>query len=180
MEPTDLHRLRAEARAAYERGRVRLAVLAGALAIGPTALALSTWPDQLVTLPLFALAFVAIAVAVWRGGELGRGAIAGVIGGSVPVIAMVIASHVSHVCHGGFCLAICVPICALAGMLTGGFLAWRGARAGAARFWTAAGGVGSSIAAMACVPMGLGATIGLLMGLAAAAVPGALFARASD
>lgn len=178
MERSELAQLRRRARTRYERSRVRLALTHALLALPPMLLALLVWSRPGLTLVLSALLFAAIGLAVFRGRDAARGATAGVIAGSVPLLGLVLAPHLGHLCSGGFCMSMCVPVCFAGGALAGGYLAWRSIKTpGSAVFWAVAGVIGSVTAAMGCIPMGLGATAGMAAGFAIAAVPGLALAR---
>src|SRR5262245_27392014 len=122
------------ARGAYARAHffsaLRGVALAGVLALAAVGLhrtAPSTW------FVATALA-VALAVLVWRGGELRRGALAGVLAGLPVFIAPTIVFAIAHGrlqcpdCELGptfTCLAACFGTSSLAGVIVGGFVAMR-------------------------------------------------------
>ncbi|MEZ4426890.1 MAG: hypothetical protein R3A51_04255 [Nannocystaceae bacterium] len=178
MGPSEMTALRRRARAAYERGRLRLALPLALAGAAPALVALLTWDRPWTTAGCFLAVYALLAYCLWRGGGASRGATSGLIAGSIPVLALAIIGPFGHFCGvGGVCMATCVPVCFGGGVAAGAFLAWRGLRAQqGAGFWIAAGLVGAATAAMACVPVGLGATAGLVVGLALAAVPGSVIA----
>jgi hypothetical protein len=178
MERSELQRLRVEARRGYERGRLRIALTHALLAAAPMILTLTVWPGATTPIVLAVLLYVAMAALLWLGRDAGRGAVAGLVAGSLPLVSLVVATRFGHLCGGGFCVSLCVPICLAGGVLAGSYVAWRGLRSpGSLPFWAAAGIVGSLTAAIGCVPMGLGATLGLVAGFGLAAVPGAALAK---
>ena len=165
--------MRKRARAAYERGRRRAAIATGLFITAPALLALQTWGSRPLTLLLSVLLFAALVGARWRGGPAFAGAFLGLLVGSLPLMTLsVLRSAGGHLCFAGLCMQACVPVCFGSGLIAGILLASR-ARRGAASlsYWSGAGTVGGLSAALGCVPLGMGAGLGMLAGLALTALP---------
>ncbi len=176
MEPIDDRRLRRRARWAYERGRLRAALTCACLTGAPALLALSTFRRPGFSLELSAVIFAVVAFLVWRGRESGRGAVRGLWAGTIPLMALVLARSVGEsLCGTGFCFAASVPICFAAGIAAGAYVVWRAVRSRAPlSYWASAGIVASLTAALGCVPIGLGASLGLAAGFLLVSLPAAV------
>jgi hypothetical protein len=116
--------LRARARTAYERSRLRFALtLAPAAAVLPiTSMALGTpAPSAMILGTLLVLLLVA---TTWRGGALARGGFSGLKVGLLPLALAHAAKLYGHVCTPEGCTTLCVPACASGGVAAGLLLEW--------------------------------------------------------
>lgn len=173
MAPADLRALEQRARDAYERARWRRALVNAWPVAALLALAVGTGVTWSRALP-FALANLIVAtIALQRGRELGRAVITGWIAGSVPLVVSLLACRVPHACVAGTCYQWCVPACMLAGAIAGVWVMRRAMRSSDGRTGHAL--VGAAIActtgAIGCMALGLGGTLGMLVGVALASAP---------
>jgi hypothetical protein len=119
----DVALLRAQVRRRYERTRLARAVTAALAAVAVTAPVL-TWVDALnVALMLWGLVGAAVFGLVYRGGVSARAALPGFVGGSAACACSVMGQMGGHVCVGGECHDLCMPICAAGGALGGALVA---------------------------------------------------------
>lgn len=179
----DVRALRA-ARRSYEWGRVRAALMRGALAaatVGVVAFAMV----GARALPWVAATLATVALAEWRGGSLARGARRGVLAGAITLLLPL--SILRPCCatgaptEGDCCTMpqVCVVSGAIVGLALSLLLPRAAARRGEAAAGMALGAI--AVAALRCGPLFLGETAGLLGGLvagiAAAALADAALAR---
>src|SRR5258708_1042792 len=120
----ELSQLESTVRRAYERGRLvhALRVTAPLLALGAFALLLDRRPA--VMLGLGGLLFVTEALFVWRGQQLGRGALAGLAGGAIPLAFGLCMQVYARWCGGMAQMPGCTTICPAGGLLAGLWIAW--------------------------------------------------------
>ena len=78
--------LRAAARAAYERGRLRRALTTGTFVVAPVLLSVQTWGLRSFALWAGLVGYVAFVAATWRGQRAAMGAFVGLVAGSIPLI----------------------------------------------------------------------------------------------
>ena len=168
--------LRARARRAYERGRLRRA-LPVAVAIPPVAsLAFVQCVDPLPSV-LCALALaVGVAVLLYRGQDWGRGARAGLAAGMAPFAFPILVEA-----SGSPALCELLPwFCAAGGVFAGLVLASR-RRALVKKpsaYWIAAALVAALAGAVGCLIAGVAGLLGLAAGLAVGAAPALVLAKA--
>ncbi len=168
--------LRARARRAYERGRVRRA-LPVAAAIPPVAsLAFVQCVDPLASsLCAVALAFL-VGLLLYRGQDWGRGARAGLAAGLAPFAFPILIEAV-----GSPALCELLPwFCAAGGVCAGFVLASR-RRTRVERpthYWIAAALVAALAGAVGCLIAGAAGLLGLAAGLTIGAAPAWVLARA--
>ena len=168
----NLDRTLKRARLRYEWVRARRALLGFLPVFGLVGVAcvLSDLPERALG---FGLAlFVVGALVLWYGRDLRRSVLPGVAAGVVPMLLVLGAGHVGHVCAGPTCTSVCLAAClaggALAGFVVGASKAARDAGVG---FWLAASSVALLTGAMACARLGLAGLAGLMVGYGAGMVP---------
>jgi len=162
----ELTQLESNVRRAYERGRVAHAVRVTAplLALGAFVLLLDGRPA--VMLGLGALLFVTEALFVWRGQQLGRGALAGLVGGVIPLTFGLCMQVYGRFCGGLPMMAGCTAVCGTGGLLAGLWIAWLARRQTTpSSFVFAAGASALLVGAIGCACAGAGGFAGLLGGL---------------
>jgi hypothetical protein len=175
----DLAALERRARAAYERARWWHAVIASWPLAVLLAISLAADVGLARALP-FAIVGGALAiVCMQRGGELGRAVITGWIGGSLPLVAALVACRIPHACVAGTCYAWCMPACIVAGAVAGAWVMRRALARPHGRTGHAIVGalVATLTGAMGCMALGIGGTLGMLLGLALASAPTWVLAR---
>lgn len=117
-------------------------------------------------LSIGALLFATGVVFLWHGRELGRGALAGVLAGLVPLAFGVCVRAYQGLCHGAMFMPGCVAACVVGGIAAGTWLAFVAARqpAGVA-FVASAAGLALLTGAMGCSCAGPVGVAGMLVGL---------------
>ena len=168
----ELNQVRANARRAYEGGRMRhaLAIAAPLLAL----VGLTAWlqPRPTFVLVIGALLFVAGAVFLWRGQQLGRGALAGVLAGLVPLSLGVCVRLYQALCHDGMFMPGCVAACAVGGIAAGAWIAHVAARRPANLVFVASAvGLALLTGALGCSCAGPVGVTGMLVGLLVPVAP---------
>lgn len=171
IEPTSVER---RARRAYELARLRAA------ALGVVPLALVVAAAALVShragaaLSFGAVAVIAGGFMLWYGRGPQRAVLPGLAAGILPLALALCANH-AHACGSQACASLCLPACAIGGVIAGLMVARTAARrrAGVA-FWASASAVAVAIGAMGCACIGSSGVVGLVVGYAAGVVPGAL------
>lgn len=164
MTPDDVFKT---ATAAYERGRLRWAALSVLpLAIVPLG---SYAVGQRLGSSIFlgAALLGAGVVMLWRGQEWARGLSTGLKAGVVPLALSHAAALYGHVCTPSGCTSLCVPACALGGVVAGLIVAVAAARSVAPLKVLAAGGATAClVGAFGCSCVGLGGIAGMMLGTA--------------
>ena len=168
--------LRARARRAYERGRLRRA-LPVAVAIPPVAsLAFVQGVEPLPSVLCAIALAIAVAVLLYRGQDWGRGARAGLAAGMAPFAFPILVEA-----SGSPALCELLPwFCAAGGVCAGLVLASR-RRALVKKpsaYWIAAALVAALAGAVGCLIAGVAGLLGLAAGLAVGAAPALVLAKA--
>jgi hypothetical protein len=174
----ELSQLESSVRSAYERGRLvhALRLTAPLLLLGGFALLFDRRPA--VMLGLGGLLFVTEAIFVWRGQQLGRGALAGLAGGAIPLAFGLCMQAYGRWCGGLPMMASCTVVCGAGGLLAGLWIAWVARRQPSPfSFVLAAGASALLVGSIGCACAGAGGFAGLLGGLLLPVV--AMRARAS-
>jgi len=156
-------------RAAYERGRRRLALLRSAWAVpfGVFALLVLGAPTGLALLITVALATV-FAFTQSAGQSIGRGGRMGLLFGLVPLISPWFVESTHLCCVGGACSTNCLQMCALGGLLAGVGLALVARRDPVPLRFAAGGGlVMLAASGLGCAAMEWGGLLGVGAGLIA-------------
>ncbi|HET9955323.1 MAG TPA: hypothetical protein VFQ61_12500 [Polyangiaceae bacterium] len=177
MESIELDQVMRRARRAYELGRARRALMGVAPVVFIVACAACVTHRPVSTL-WFGLAAVAVGgLMLWYGRDPQRAVLPGVLAGLVPLILAIGANRI-HVCGPHGCGTLCVPACAIGGVVAGLAVAGVGQqRRAGAWFWLSASGLALLTGAMGCACIGYSGVLGLLGGFLAGLVP-ALVRRA--
>jgi hypothetical protein len=169
---TSVLALQARARRAYASGRLASALLRSVPLVPLVWLTSSRCSEPAGILAGGAGLFAAVTFCLWRGEVWRRGVPAGLLAGSIPMLAPVVMRAANHVCGAGVCL-LTPTLCILAGLAGGlalGALAPRPREAGGIPFFTAcliAGFAGS----VGCLIYGLIGVGGMALGFLAGATP---------
>ncbi|MFO7178502.1 MAG: hypothetical protein DIU78_007390 [Pseudomonadota bacterium] len=178
MGSIDVASIRKRARRAYELGRVRLSLVGilPVLLIAAVAAALAIRPAS--TLVFGGVTVLLGAALLWYGRDPQKAVLPGVAAGLAPLALSLCASRV-HACGASGCGTLCVPACALGGVVAALALARVVARRGAG-FWFfgSASALCLLTGAMGCACLGYSGVIGLLVGFGVGSLPG-LVRRAS-
>ena len=162
----DMNRLESNLRRAYERGRIVHALIVAAPVFGLGALALLLDRRPAILLGLSGLLFVTEALFVWRGQQLGRGALAGLAGGAIPLGFGLCMQVYGSWCGGLALIPGCTAVCAAGGMLAGIWIAWVARKQPSPlSFVFAAGATALLVGSIGCACAGVGGVAGLLGGL---------------
>ncbi|HEX2870787.1 MAG TPA: hypothetical protein VHP33_06010 [Polyangiaceae bacterium] len=170
MESTD--QIERRARRSYELARLWRAVagFSPILLVVAAAALLANRPSA--TLAFGLSTFGVGAALLWYGRDLRRAVLPGVVAGLVPLILVLCARHVEHMCMGDACMTLCLPVCAIGGVLTGLTLAAIGLRGRHGwGFWVASSVVALLTGAMGCACVGLAGLAGLALGFGVGLVP---------
>ncbi len=162
----DSNTARARAERAYEFGRFRRAAVLSTplLSLSILAACMGTKPIPnviagagILTLALFFL---------YRGQALGRAVFPGVVAGLVPLAFALGARSYGHVCMPDRCVSLCIPACALGGVLAGVIIArTAGSCASRVSFVVGANAIALLVGALGCSCVGYGGVVGLGVGL---------------
>ncbi|HEY8943590.1 MAG TPA: hypothetical protein VIM73_04980 [Polyangiaceae bacterium] len=183
MASIDIDQFERRARAQYEWARAKRAIV-GLAPFSLVAAAAAFMAERpAVALVLGGVVFVWAALLLWYGREPRRAVLPGIGAGLVPLTFALCATLVEHGCMGDGCLRVCIPACAIGGVVAGLTVAGIGhrRRQGAA-FWISASAIALLTGAMGCASAGYVGVGGMLVGYAAGLVPSglrALFGAAS-
>jgi hypothetical protein len=174
MHSIDLSRVRRRVRWAYELARLRRALLGVAPLVVIVLLSACVAHRPVSTL-WFGLATVSIgALMLWYGREPQRAVLPGIAAGLVPLVFALCANYL-HVCTAEGCSSLCVPACALGGVVAGLAVASVGnQRRAGLWFWVSASSLALLTGAMGCACIGYSGIVGLGLGFGAGMVPGLL------
>ncbi|MGD0835931.1 MAG: hypothetical protein ABSB49_04710 [Polyangia bacterium] len=163
------------ARMRYEGARLRRALIgfAPVLVVVILAARFSQRPSSALG---FGLAMFAMGIVLlWYGRDLKRAVLPGIAAGLLPLVLVLCANHVKHVCLGGTCMTLCVPACAVGGIVAGLATSSVGVRhKSRVAFWLAMSALALLTGAMGCSCIGHGGVVGLALGFGAGTVPGLL------
>jgi hypothetical protein len=111
---------------------------------------------------------------LWYGRDPQRAVLPGIAAGPVPLVLALCANNM-HSCGLEGCASLCVPACALGGVVAGSAVASVGnQRRAGIWFWLSASALALLTGAMGCACIGYSGVIGLGIGFAAGVVPGLL------
>ena len=178
MDRVDDNELRDRARHAYERARMRAAVLGAwpvLVLMGVCfALGMRTW----FVVAVASVHAIVVVAFLHRGRACGRAVTLGWLAGSLPFVVSLLGCRVPHACAGGSCMAWCLPACLLASFVAGALVVrhalGRGTDRREAAF--AAATIAALTGGMGCAMLGLGGAVALLGGLAIVTAPAMLVA----
>lgn len=182
MHSIDLTQVQRRVRVAYELGRLRRALL-GVLPVALLAVVAACVAHRPSSTLGFGFAAVALAAfMLWYGRDPQKAVLPGVAAGLVPLVLALCANHV-HACGSESCSTLCVPACALGGLVAGLAVASVGnQRKAPVWFWLSASSLALLTGAMGCACIGYAGVVGLGVGFGAGVVPGLMrraFARAN-
>ncbi len=157
---------RRAARVAYEQHRARSAALfALPLLLFPVLGCCLGAAERTACVVAIALLAVGV-VALWRGQVAARALWPGVLAGLLPLGLALAARSYGHACLGGSCTSLCVPACALGGLLAGVAVAYAARRSKApARYALVAGSAALLVGCLGCSCVGYAGMLGLALGL---------------
>lgn len=161
------------ARLRYEWTRARRAVLGFLPVFVLVAVACALGDRPWWALLFGLLLFMAGVVALSYGRGARRAVLPGLAAGMAPLVLVLLARHVGHVCGGAECTSLCLQACVVGGAIAGlavGFT--KGARTAGAAFWVAASFVAVLTGAMACARLGISGIVGLVSGYLVGLLPG--------
>lgn len=161
----------AAAKAAYQRGRAKLALTHAAPALVYMAIALLAGSEHHVAALGFA-AFVAGALAVFLGGPFGRSVLPALVYGALPFAVTHVVQSFGHVCIPGGCVSWCMPACAATGLVVGVAFARRAERdRDPLVFFVAGFPLIVATGALGCRCIGYGSIVGLALGMLLVTLP---------
>jgi hypothetical protein len=169
----DLQALERRARAAYERGRLRHALVGAWPVLALAALALGLGGRAWAVGMVAAMLLVVVVAFLHRGGAAARAVVPGLLGGSPPMLAWLLSCRVPHGCAGPGCTDRCMLVCFTAALLGAAFLARRCQTMadGRREALLAGGAVAALVGGMGCIVLGAVGLSGLALGLLVIAVP---------
>lgn len=163
----DLNRVESNVRRAYERARFLHAVKTSAPLLCIAVLVSLVDRRPAVVLGIGGLLFVTDALFVWRGQQFGRGALAGLTGGAIPLV-FGLCMQLYQRWYGGMLLTPgCTALCTAGGVLAGLWITWLARRQPSPlAFAFAAGTTALLLGSIGCACAGIAGAFGLLGGLA--------------
>lgn len=174
MDPVELLRLRRRVRWAYELARLRGALLGAAPVLAVVIAAAYFGHRSSSTLGFGAAAVAAGVGMLWYGRDPQRAVLPGVMAGLVPLVLALCANQV-HACGVDGCTTLCVPACAVGGVVAGLAVAGVGnQRKAGPWFWVSASALALLTGSMGCACIGSAGVVGLGLGFGAGMVPGLL------
>ncbi|HLV64401.1 MAG TPA: hypothetical protein VKY73_01255 [Polyangiaceae bacterium] len=172
MASIDVVGLRKRARFAYELGRLRLSILGVVPVLLVVLAAASVANRPASTLAFGAATILAGGALLWYGREPRKAVFPGIAAGLVPLVLSLCAGRV-HTCGVNGCGTLCVPACALGGVVAGLAVARVAARRGLGLwFFIPASALCLLTGAMGCACLGYSGVVGLVVGFGAGLVPG--------
>jgi hypothetical protein len=174
MVSIDLARLEQRARARYELGRLRRALL-GVCPLLPLVLLALWFTARPASTACFGLGAIALGASMlWYGRDPQRAVLPGVAAGLIPLALSLCANQI-HQCGPGGCTSFCAPACTLGGAVAGLAIASVGRRRRLGiRFWLGASWIALLTGAMGCSCVGYTGLLGLGVGVALGVVPALL------
>ena len=167
----------ARARGAYERGRLRDAIVAAWPVLLAILIALRLGHSIAWIAAIGTALLVAVVALRWRGREIGRGVGPGLMAGIAPLIIPALTVNTLNTCSAVSCADNCALWCRLscvgAGIVAGALVGFRAANVGPGwlRFLVSAIAVAAATGAMGCLLGGSVGVAGMLLGFAAGAIP---------
>jgi hypothetical protein len=174
MASTDLAHLQRRVRWAYELGRLRRALLGVAPVV--VIVAVAAWvAHRPVSTLWFGLVTVFVGAAMlWYGRDPQKAVLPGIAAGLVPLVFALCANNM-HACSADGCSTLCVPACALGGVVAGLTVASVGnQRKAGPWFWVSASTLALLTGAMGCACISYSGFLGLGVGFSAGMLPGVL------
>jgi len=172
MDSIDLLRVERRARVRYEWARTRRALLGAVPVVLVTTVAAWVGGRAATVSLIGSVVFVWAVLLLWYGREPRRALLPGFAAGLVPLTFALCANLLEHGCTGSACLRLCVPACAIGGVIAGLAVAAVGHRRRYGPvFWLSASGIALLTGAMGCACVGYSGVVGMLVGYAAGLVP---------
>jgi hypothetical protein len=179
MASIDLEGLRGKARAAYEWGRVRRAVVGFAPVFALVALASALAGGFGDIAPFGCALFAAGVAALWYGREPKRAVVPGLVAGLLPFVLTLSAMRMGSACFGAHCSSVCLAACVAGGLCAGYVIGRTGVRRRYGfGYYLTGSAVSVLTGAMGCVCLGAAGLGGLALGYGMGVVP-ALALRAA-
>jgi len=177
MASIDLSHVERRARVRYEWARAKRALLGLVPVVLITATAARLGDRAVLVVLLGSVVFVWGVFLIWYGQEPRRAVLPAVAAGLLPLTFALCANLVEHGCAGTACFHLCVPACAIGGVVAGLTVAAVGhRRRHGLVFWLSASGIALLTGAMGCACVGYSGMVGMLVGYAAGLVPSGLLA----
>jgi hypothetical protein len=175
METTELA---ARALRAYERGRFSRALRVAPFVVAAAGVAIACGRPLAMTC---ALGCALLPLAVWllvRGGNVGRAVAPGLGAGWAALSLPLLLRTAGHACFGSACMSLCLPVCALGGVLSGALIGVLARRdGGGLGYVVAAAAIAGLSGAMGCSLGGSFGILGMAAGVVAGGAPILLAAR---
>ncbi len=169
----DLNEIEKRVHRAYEWGRAKRAAVLSVVVAAASAAFVSAAPHVSLAAGLATALTAATFVFLWRGQELERGLLTGMVAGSVPLLLAFAARPFGHGCEiGGQCYSWCLPACALGGAIATAIVARAARRSNdIPAFGVAAGFTTMASGALGCTCVSLGGALALVAVFVLSAVP---------
>lgn len=176
MAPSELV-LEQRLRRAYEWSRLRRA-LVGFVPVVILMLAAVVFGGRVSTVVVVGpLLFAFGVLSLWRGRELGRGVLPGVLAGGAALLLVLCANRMGHYCTGESCMSWCIPACVAGGLLGGAYVGALGVRQRrGSGYWVSASAITLLVGALGCSCVGYSGMIGLALGYGVLALGSAVTA----
>jgi len=167
MDSTDLSQLERRARRRYEWARARRAILGFAPVLMIIAIAALENRHPLSALMFGSALFLVGVGLLWYGRDIRRAVLPGLGMGLFPLAMALCANHIGHACMGDRCMSLCVPVCAVGGLVAGIGTSIIGVRwKQGVQFWAGAAVLTLLTGAMGCSCVGFGGIAGMAVGYA--------------
>lgn len=174
MDSPDLDRLERHLRRRYELARATRAFVGVVPVIPLVAVMGLVARDALGPLVGIGAALFAVGAGfLWYGRDVGRAVLPGLAAGLLPLVTAICVRATDHDCTGPSCMTVCIPACAIGGILAGVAISAVGWK-----YRLGVGYVASAIAiallvgAMGCACVGFAGVVGLGLGMLVGAIPG--------
>lgn len=151
---------------AYERARLRDALLLAIPIAGVAAVGTSSWIGAVVV-------FVVAAALLHRGEDFGRAVLPGVLAGAIPMVMVTFSMRFGHACvEPGSCTRLCLAACAVGGVIAAAVVHLHARNAKTPRrAWMGAALVATALGGAACTCLGAMGVAAMLAGLLLGAAP---------
>lgn len=180
MESTDPEALERRFRRTYELARLKNALRAFIPMLLVVAASAAFGHRPAVVLVVGPLLFAAGVLALWYGGEPGRGVFPGALAGGAALVLVLCANQMGHLCTGERCLSWCLPACITGGLLAGSLVSVVGVRQKRGwGYWLSASSITLLTGALGCSCVGFSGLLGLAGGFVAVTLFAAAAAAAA-
>jgi hypothetical protein len=169
METIDLRR---RARRAYELGRISRALGVTPFVLLAAGVAIACGRPPALTGALAAALFALAVGLLAFGGSPARAVGPGLVAGWAALAPPLLLRTAGHACFGARCMSLCLPACAIGGVVCGALLGRLAAREGGGAAWLGAAAVIAGLSgAMGCSLGGSFGILGMLAGFIAGGAP---------